>query len=643
MTKNILIFLFYFFNFFTLTFQTLSNPLKDNNNINSIIPDYQDVKITKSYYNMTPILRTNIPLINHNLKSCEIEAKIKWSASVGSSIYTTPVIFPSNNEGKKQIYLNTFYQYVEVLGHDGYKPWGFPLGFSDSSFQTSPILYDIDGDGVNDMTIIDKNANIYWVRLGDYGQYLEDYHVQVPKLKVRKDWADGMDPAFLDSYVMTSMFDNRYEGKKTEKVARPDDLKIFVKQDSYPEQKPIPASSRKLFINEKNNKIKLNSKNIQNQEEELLKNKKSNHWTGRVLMDFEEEQGSEEGNEQIQGETEIIEQREEQQHEQGENEQQGKITEEREQQQHEQGEQEIQLDENNHNGNHEQENNNNNNNNQEENIFENNSYENANNLENLENNKHESESEQNHETNINSQNENGVHKEIQTEPEEKIIDSHEENQINENSHQDTKENHGDLDGVEYFPPQFDEPSGDINPINGGDPFEWTDDYNVHAHRHWERRAYFGDDYLPSGYGWGLNDTHFAFVDPHVLAPATLADINNDGDMELIIPISYYFDKEQYRGIIIIIIIINIFIFKYFIGKKLDFDPENFIAGGIGCWNVRTEQWNWLVHLDLTTDKTKFKALIHASPTVVDLDGDGRSEVIIGTSLGLLYVLDGIIL
>jgi hypothetical protein len=47
-----------------------------------------------------------------------------------------------------------------------------------------------------------------------------------------------------------------------------------------------------------------------------------------------------------------------------------------------------------------------------------------------------------------------------------------------------------------------------------------------------------------------------------------------------------------------------------------------------------------VHLDLTTDKTKFKALIHSSPTIADLDGDGRSEIIIGTSLGLLYVLDG---
>lgn len=43
---------------------------------------------------------------------------------------------------------------------------------------------------------------------------------------------------------------------------------------------------------------------------------------------------------------------------------------------------------------------------------------------------------------------------------------------------------------------------------------------------------------------------------------------------------------------------------------------------------------------MTTDKTRYKAYIHSAPTVADLDADGRYEVLIGTSLGLLYVLDG---
>ena len=51
--------------------------------------------------------------------------------------------------------------------------------------------------------------------------------------------------------------------------------------------------------------------------------------------------------------------------------------------------------------------------------------------------------------------------------------------------------------------------------------------------------------------------------------------------------------------------------------------HRYLAGGLGSWDVRDQSWNWLVHLDLTTDRARFKALIHSTPTVADLDGDGR--------------------
>ena len=35
---------------------------------------------------------------------------------------------------------------------------------------------------------------------------------QVPKLKVKRDWHVNMDPNFVDSYVMNSMFDHEGSG-----------------------------------------------------------------------------------------------------------------------------------------------------------------------------------------------------------------------------------------------------------------------------------------------------------------------------------------------------------------------------------------------------------------------------------------------
>jgi hypothetical protein len=132
---------------------------------------------------------------------------------------------------------------------------------------------------------------------------------------------------------------------------------------------------------------------------------------------------------------------------------------------------------------------------------------------------------------------------------------------------------------------------------------------------------FDDGYRYYGHGM-LNESNFVFVDAHVLGSPTLADVNGDGHVEVLVAVSYYFDRSDYRG------------------KQLDFDPSMYVAGGLACFDLQSQEWSWTVHLDLTTDKSKYKATIYSTPTVADLNGDGRSEVIIGTSLGLLYVLDG---
>jgi hypothetical protein len=195
---------------------SITNPLPEDGDINKVIPDYFDSKKGRRAYHNTSATDVDvgeIPFVRqYNFDPMcatnKLELKLRWSATVGSSVFAHPMIFPSGPNGKKQIFVATFFNYLEMLGYDGYKPWGWPLSFEGSSFQGSPMLYDIDGDGTNDIGVIDKDGNMYWVRIGEYGQYLEDYHIQVPKLKIARNWYEKLDPKFTDRYVETSMFEH---------------------------------------------------------------------------------------------------------------------------------------------------------------------------------------------------------------------------------------------------------------------------------------------------------------------------------------------------------------------------------------------------------------------------------------------------
>ena len=126
------------------------------------------------------------------------------------------------------------------------------------------------------------------------------------------------------------------------------------------------------------------------------------------------------------------------------------------------------------------------------------------------------------------------------------------------------------------------------------------------------------------------DGEHVFVDPHVLTtPRVRFNLTGNGHDAMVVPISYYFDEEVYQERARILDDAHIVL-----------DRSNFVVGGLAVYDLLTKRWVWTRRLDITTAVAQRQAHIYSSPAVADLDGDGALDIVVGTSLGLLYVLNG---
>ncbi|KAL3909410.1 MAG: hypothetical protein SGILL_008098, partial [Bacillariaceae sp.] len=203
-------------------------------------------------------------------------------------------------------------------------------------------------------------------------------------------------------------------------------------------------------------------------------------------------------------------------------------------------------------------------------------------------------------------------------------------------------------------PEYDDAYRDYRGPHGGDDlYPRYDDYARDMYD-----DYYGGRYnsLHEDY---FDDKHYVRVPPHILSTPTLVEMpklySNNGETEslLFIAVSYYFDEDEYEGF---------FSYKRFENSDHGDETETqrgwYVANAIMVYHYgESPRWGRQEHLDLSgdhsapvnmtlvgaipmkEDNSKLGAFAMSSPTVADIDGDGTAEVLMGTSMGILYVLD----
>jgi hypothetical protein len=116
-------------------------------------------------------------------------------------------------------------------------------------------------------------------------------------------------------------------------------------------------------------------------------------------------------------------------------------------------------------------------------------------------------------------------------------------------------------------------------------------------------------------------SEYLLVDAHLLATPVIADLEGDGVDELVAVVSYYYDPQVYQDV----------------GRRAalgdDVLPSMYAACAVVAFELANSPGTgtgghilWQAPLEMSRFDSPHTALISSSPTLVDLDGDGRLEV-----------------
>ncbi len=117
-----------------------------------------------------------------------IDLTIRWHAEITSGVHATPLITDLYNDGHKDILMPGLKKLELISGRSGAIDTDFESSHAYSSY-SSPLLYDVDYDGILDVLLPSYNGRV---------QFLKDtgadalYGLNIPRLKVKRDWFEGL-------------------------------------------------------------------------------------------------------------------------------------------------------------------------------------------------------------------------------------------------------------------------------------------------------------------------------------------------------------------------------------------------------------------------------------------------------------------
>lgn len=467
---------------------------------------------------------------------CPRHLELRWQSEVSSSIYATPLVADINSDGKLEVVVPSFVHYLEVLeGSDGDKLPGWPA-FHQSTVHSSPLLYDIDKDGVREIALATYNGEVLFFRVSGY---MMSDKLEIPRLRVKKDWHVGLHPDPVDRSHPDVRDDQLIQEALMDPLTHPNgsthaENTIHSTESHHDSSNPVPEE---VHLDTSNSTISSHIQHGQLNESTLAAN--TSHSTAT------DHDSSNSVPEEIHHDTSNSTTSSE-----------GKTNDSP-------PDADIKM------------------------------------------------TPQSNDTSSVSGSEKATGEETRKAARRRLLEV-KDSEGNQDVHAATVENEGGL-----------EADADSSFELFRETDELGDEYN-----------YDYDDYVDENM-WGEEEwteaqheklEDYVHIDAHVLCTPVIADIDHDGVSEMIVAVSYFFDREYYDN-------------PEHLKELGGIDIGKYVAGGIVVFNLDTKQVKWHTQLDMSTETGNFRAYIYSSPTVVDLDGDGNLDILVGTSFGLFYVLD----